>query len=107
MELKVFAGKGSDNIKPWAKQLRNYCNFHKPGFRAALEWSESQTDAIRAEHFSQMGWLPAAEANIDLYEFLLTVVSDEALVLVENYPDAGFEAWRQLIKRYNPTGRPL
>ena len=51
-----------------------------------------------------MGWPQARTADSKLYDFLLLITGEDALVLVEHYEGQGFEAWRQLCKRFNPTG---
>ena len=103
-EPKTFEGKMSDNIKPWAKSIRNYCNACRPGFRVALEWAELQATTVTVNELNAMNWNEALEANIELYDYLQTVTSGEALLLVEKYPQQGFEAWRQLHLRSNPQG---
>ena len=104
LEPKIFYGKGTDDIKPWAKTIRQYCNISRPGFRVALEWAESQTTPITAEDIQSTNWAPATEVNVELYEYLQTVTAGEALVLIERFQDRGFEAWRQLVRRHNPVG---
>lgn len=99
-----FAGKLDEDIKPWAKSIRNYCNACRPGFRMALETTERSNEPITDDDIRASSWKPMEDANVELFEYLLTVTSGEALVLVEKYQDKGFEAWRQLQKRYNPTG---
>ena len=74
------------------------------GFKTALEWAEAQNTPITAEEINATNWEPAVEVNIELYEYLQTVTSGEALVLIERFPDRGFEAWRQLLQRHNPVG---
>ena len=103
-EPKTFAGKEADNVKPWAKKTRNYCNARRKGFRTALDWAELQTEPITVQDLIGMDWAPAEEANLELYDFLVMATSDEALLIVERHKDNGFEAWRQLLRRYNPTG---
>ena len=103
-EPKVFTGKAGDAvmIKPWQRSVRNYCNDREKGFRVALEWAEAQKEAITQEYLLGMYWAPAEEANEELYEYLMQTTSDEALMVVEKVKNMGFEAWRQLAKRYNP-----
>ena len=45
-EPKVFSGKDGDPVKPWQKQVRNYCNAKEKGFRVALGWAEAQPETI-------------------------------------------------------------
>ena len=103
-EPRVFAGKESENIKTWARRIKGYCNGKTKGFKTALEWAEIQTMPIDDDDLLTMNWEPAVEANDELYEYLTLVTSDDALTLVEKFKDNGFEAWRQLMKRYNPLG---
>ena len=51
-----------------------------------------------------MGWEHARVADTKLFDFLLLLCKEDALVLVEHYDGMGFEAWRQLNKRFNPSG---
>jgi hypothetical protein len=103
-EPKIFTGKtgGDVGIKAWQKSVRSYCNARQKGFRVALAWAEAQPDAISVEDLIGTDWAPAEEANEELYEYLTQTTSDDALVLVEKTANMGFEAWRQLAKRYNP-----
>ena len=47
-------------------------------------------------------WKWAAIGDRKLYDLLLNIVMDDALLVVEAFPDRGFEAWRQLKLRYDP-----
>ena len=77
-EPTPFAGKETDDIKPWAKRIRNYCNAKQSGFRTALEWAELQKDDISTEDMQRMDWEPAVRADVELYEFLQMVTTHEA-----------------------------
>ena len=70
----------------------------------ALTWAESQDFEINGTTIARMGWDQAKAADSKLYDFLLMITGDDALVLVEQYEGMGFEAWRQLNKRYSPSG---
>ena len=102
-EPKIFSGNDGDPVKPWQKQVRQYCNAKQKGFRIALEWAEAQPDVITNDDLMGTDWAPAETANEELYEYLQHATSGEALLIVEKTKDRGFEAWRQLAKRYNPT----
>ena len=52
----------------------------------ALEWSELQATAVTVNELNALNWNEALEANIELYDYLQTVTSGEALLLVENIP---------------------
>ena len=104
MQPEVFKGRRNDAFKPWARKLKAYCNAKRHGFRKALEWAESQTQEIT--DLGPMQWDQAIVADAKLHDFLLMMLGRDALILVET-PDLesrGFEAWRLLVKRYNPSG---
>ena len=103
-EPKTFAGKESENIKTWARRIKSYCNNKTKGFKTALEWAEAQVAPIVVNELIALNWAPAGEADEELYEYLTMVTSDDALTLVEKFKGSGVEAWRQLMKRYNPLG---
>ncbi len=101
---KIFSGKDDENIKNWAKRVRAYCNARKRGFRTILEWAEQQNTPIDDADLTSLQWEPALESDGEFYEYLSMVTTDEALLLVEKFKNHGFEAWRQLHRRFNPTG---
>ena len=100
----AFNGRREESWKKWSRKFRTYCNARKDGFRAALVWSESAQVEINHHTIDSMGWAPARVADSKLYDFLLLNTGEDALVLVEHYEGMGFEAWRQLNKRFNPSG---
>ena len=104
MQPEVFKGRRNEPFKPWARKMKAYCNAKRGGFRAALTWAEGQTGEIT--DLSGMAWDQAQVADAKLHDFLLMVLGEDAQILVET-PDLecrGFEAWRLLVKRYNPSG---
>ena len=70
----------------------------------ALTRAEVQEFEINSSTIGRMGWDQARAADSKLYDFLLMITGDDKLVLVEQYDGMGFEAWRQLNKRYSPSG---
>ena len=110
MDLKVnkpdnFYGRREESWKAWSRQFKTYCNAIKSGFRRALEWAEAfEGDSINHDTIDTMGWQPARAADEKLYDFLVMICKNDALVIVETYEGLGFEAWRQLHKRYAPSG---
>ena len=99
-----FYGKRDESWKRWSRRFCTYLNAKKEGFRVALEWAEQQPFEINDTTISRMGWDQSRTANSKLYDFLLMVTGDDALVIVEQYRGMGFEAWRQLSKRFSPSG---
>ncbi len=104
MQPYTFSGKGHESYKCWAKKVKAFCNARKDGFRQALESVERETEPVNYATINNMNWEPAAQANTRLFDFLVNIVADDALIIVENYPSQGFEAWRALSKRYDPAG---
>ena len=104
MQPNIFSGKTNESFKCWAKKVKAFCNARKDGFRQALEFVERETDAIDFAVVNSMNWAPAVEANSRLYDLLVMLLVDDALVIAENHQGQGFEAWRALCRRYDPAG---
>ena len=100
-----FTGARGENFKAWSKLVRIYCNTQKTGFKRVLEDIDLNEEVeVNQRVFEGWSWEHADVANSKLHDFLMTHCGDDALRIVEAYPDRGFEAWRRLKKRYNPTG---
>ena len=100
----TFAGKTTESWKPWAKKFKLYVNGKLEGFRQALDWSEKHEGEIR--DLSYMGWPEAEGASKKLHELLLGTMEGNALSIVEKpgLEGRGFEVWRQLKQKYQPSG---
>ena len=100
-----FHGKREESWKLWSRSFKTYCNVRKEGFRKALEWAEAfQGQVISEATIDQMNWPIARAADSKLYDSLTLQCKGDALVLIEHYDGLGFEAWRQLTRRYMPSG---
>ena len=100
-----FYGRREESWKAWSRQFKTYCNAIKSGFRKALEWAEAfDGEAIDSRTIDSMGWPTARLADEKLYDFLILICKQDALVIVETYEGLGFEAWRQLHRRFAPSG---
>ena len=100
-----FHGKREESWKLWSRSFKTYCNVRKEGFKRALEWAESyQGQVINESSIDEMQWPLARMADAKLYDFLSLQCKGDALVLIEHYDGLGFEAWRQLTRRYMPSG---
>ena len=104
MEPKVFDGKVEGNFRNWAKKVRAYCNGSRPGFKHFLQWIEKQEIPINPNHMPEVRWEYKEAANQELYDFLIMRTADAAQVVVELSEDNGLEAWRQLVRRFDPIG---
>ena len=99
-----FSGATKEFLKSWAKKVKIFMNSQHSGMRKALELAE---DAVRKMRVADLGFTDqefAEEANEKLHDFLMTYSADEAMQVVEPYSGEGFEAWRQLKRRYTQTG---
>ena len=99
-----FYGRRDESWKAWSKQFKTYCIVRKDGMKKALDWAEAQQGTIDAEAISSMGWPAGDLANSRFYDFLFLQCKGDAHVLIERHDGMGFEAWRQLAKRYSPSG---
>ena len=108
LEPDILVGNDDKTIhvryKRWARRLKGYCEACETGFRKILDWAEAEHDKIGNDSLALSEWTQTAVANAQLYNLLILVTTEEALTIVEKSPDQGFEAWRALKQRYNPTG---
>ena len=104
MKPESYKGRKSESFKPWKKKFHAYCNSKRSGFRAALEWAEKQQYEIHDP--SGSGWDFAAAAAPKLHDYLLQILQEDALMLIDKpeLADRGFESWRILVKQYEPSG---
>ncbi len=103
-EPKIFTGAHDENFRSWAKTVNNFRNSQRHGFRQALEWAEREKDQIDQNDLDMLSWPHVNAANTTLYDMLALITQDDALLLVEQAKEQGFEAWRRLARRYSPTG---
>ena len=102
---EAFRGRREESWKMWSRTFKTYCNMKKQGFRQALEWSENfQGEFIDEQALMGMQWAAAGTANAKLYDFLSIICKDDAHMLIDQFEGYGFEAWRQLSRRYSPSG---
>ena len=68
------------------------------------EWDEVQTTPILRA--SDVPWDNAEAAGPKLQDFLLQILDENALLLVEKseHGDNGWESWRLLVQQYAPSG---
>ena len=100
----AFSGRRDESWKVWSRQFKTYCNVRKSGFKQALEWAEKfQGTMVNDTTIDEMGWPHACTADTKLYDVLVLQCKQDALVIVEHYDGLGFEAWRQLARRFSPS----
>ena len=85
--------------------MKIFANSQRVGFKRALEHVElSESELVCARSVQGMQWEFAKTANVKLSDFLQRFTSDDALRVVEAYPDQGFEACRRHNKCYSLAG---
>ena len=104
MKPDPFKGRRSESFKPWKKKFEAYCNSKRSGFRAALDWAAKQKAPIQDP--GQSGWEFAVAAAPKLQDFLLQILQEDALMVIDKpeLVDQGFESWRILVAQYEPSG---
>ena len=104
--LKVYDGSKKD-YRAWSKQVMAFCNTKQPGFRKALKWAEQQQTQIGQQELMSTQWEHIESANQKLYDLLVQITADQALLKVETTPgeDQGFESWRRIARQYDPSSR--
>ena len=82
-----------------------YCKGMHPGFRKVMKWCQEQEDPLTEELIEAIQWDPAVEGNGVLYDLLIQITDGEAQSIVENSTgdEQGFEAWRELVRWFDPT----
>ena len=101
-----FSGAKTDNFRVWAKKVKVFLNTKKEGFKKNLENIEKDEDVPVDQRLLSdlnLNWEHGVLANGRLSDFLQTYCNEDALRLVESCPENGFEAWRLLKKRYDPS----
>ena len=104
MDPGVFGGGPSESWKIWSKKVKAYCNARVQGFRAALDWAESEVNPIDGGSLVSMNWQHVDAANARLHDMLILKLKDDPLIKVENHPGNGFAAWQALSRHYDPVG---
>ena len=99
-----FKGRSSQTFKPWQRKFKAFCNSKRTGFRVALEWGEIQTTEILDS--AQVPWDNAEAAAPKLQYFLLQILDENALLLIDKpaLNERGWESWRLLVQQYAHSG---
>ena len=101
---EVFKAGANQSYNIWSKKIKAFCNAKLDGFRIALGWAERTSEPITIEAIQGSDWAPCEVANGRLYDILVMFCANDPLAIVENYVGQGFEAWRNLARRYDPVG---
>ena len=85
--------KDKDGFRNFSKKVSAYCNASQDGFRGVLGWAAIQKDQIPRSKFMESNWPYMLEADAQLYDLLIQITTDGALLIVENCEGHGFAAW--------------
>ena len=96
--------KDSLPIRAWAKRTMNILNIQCPNIRGVMQTAMLCKTPITSEEVAVGEWAEGADGNRAIFDYLLIATVGEAHGIVETCPDNGLEAWRLLIKRYDPRG---
>ena len=86
------------------KKRQDLLELHSQWHAPSVGFSEESDQKVVAQDLKGLDWPVAVVANEKLYDFLMTFTAEEALRVVEPYVRDGFEAWRQLQRRYTLVG---
>ena len=99
LDVKTFDGN-VEEWESWAHVFRRSVRAADPDAYDLLIEAEGKSDVIDEEE-KYKG--PNRQRSAELYDILCKVTGDEGLSVVRTVEDChGFEAWRKLVKRFNP-----
>ena len=106
----TFSGD-ADQFLPWGHRMSAYVCSIYPELRDVLEWCEERDKSISTEELNatfeeadEIDRVPKLfDKSVELSSALQMVTSKEPFAIVINCQTNGFEAWRRLTRRYDPT----
>ncbi|CAE7222661.1 ABCG2 [Symbiodinium sp. CCMP2592] len=107
----TFSGD-AEQFLPWRHRMLAYICSIYPELREALEWCEEREKAISTEELTEAYGEKAdeidripnlLEKSTELSSALQMVTAKEPFAIVINCSTNGFEAWRRLARRYDPS----
>ena len=88
--------------KDWASKFENMAAVVVPSSRDTLDWAAQQDTPILNVDDGEAG-PDSVEINLQVYVALAELLEGEALDIVQNTTrGAGLEAWRKLVRRFDP-----
>ncbi len=110
----LIEGKGLTRPKDFTNKEEDWDNFAfkyvnwlssiYPRVKECIEWTRNQEESITSlQPLLDLGIDNADEISRQVYVSLAQMLSDESLQILRNSgEDQGFEAWRNLVCRWNP-----
>ena len=102
MQPEVFKGGPRENFAPWARKVRNYLNAHLYGLRALLLQVETSNVAVSDDHINSLEIPNPSQVSNGIHTFLIGCTEGAPNTIVDNAMGNGFEAWRRLVREYDP-----
>ena len=100
--MDTFAGVASEFYE-WARKARNFIQCKSPETKKLITLAEVETNVpILKENIISTKGFKAGEHDTEIYCFLLHYTKGDAAAIVGQAKDCGCEAWRLLMKRYDP-----
>ena len=101
----VYTGRNDAlHFRSWGLKTKNILNIHCSTFREVMTAAEARTEPIDKASVANSEWPEGAEGNSALHDFLLMSTAGEAHAIVASVPGNGLEAWRLLVKAFDPQG---
>jgi len=107
-----FSG-AEENFLYWRTRIESFVTSLVPEIEEVLEWAEELDDEVTRSKIKDVwGEVDPTEKTVDdiesidsqLYAMLQTLCEKEAFTIVRSAgKNLGLEAWRRLVKRYDPT----
>ena len=102
MQPDVFKGGPRDQFVPWARKVRNYLNAYLYGLRALLLKVETSATACTDEDINTLEIPNPVQVSNGIHTFLIGCTEGAPNTIVDNALGNGFEAWRRLVREYDP-----
>jgi len=100
--LEKFTGVGSE-FYDWARKARNYIENKSPATKAMMLQAEVERNIpITTSNILSAKGEAGTKLDNDINCFLIHNTSGEAAAIIAQGNDCGCEAWRLLVKRYDP-----
>ena len=102
MQPEMFRGGTKENFVAWARKVRNYLNAYLYGLRALLLKVETSTTECVVEHIRALEIPNPEQVSQGIHSFLIGATEGAPNTIVDNALGNGFEAWRRLVREYDP-----
>lgn len=100
--LRTFSG-ATEEFHDWQRKAKNYLRCFSNKTVQLMEWAENKDFGITHQYIEEgEGGQEQIKLDIQLNAYLISHTDGQAGQLVSSASGVGFEAWRLLMKRYDP-----